>query len=82
MANPKPSIKFVPKPMAKMKPKPFNPKTPIGKDLKKADDFLEKTYPNMTSSSTYKKLKSGVKDLASAMGFKKGGTVKAKKKKK
>ena len=82
MANPKPGIKFVPKAAAKMQAKPYKAKTPAGKDLKKVDDFLESSYPGMTSSSTYKKLKSGVKDLATAMGFKKGGAVKAKKKKK
>jgi hypothetical protein len=53
----------------------------IGKDLKKTDDFLEKNYPSLTKSSTYKSLKSGVKDIASALGFKKGGAVKTKRKK-
>jgi hypothetical protein len=67
MANPKP---IVPKPK-----KPYKAKTSIGKDLKKTDDFLEKKYPSLTKSSTYKSIKSGVKDIASALGFKKGGAV-------
>lgn len=80
MANPKPKP-IVPKPMARMQQKPYKAKTSIGKDLKKTDDFLEKNYPSLTKSSTYKSIKSGVKDIASALGFKKGGAVKAKKKK-
>ena len=67
--------------MANPKPKsPFKPKTIIGNSLRTADNQFEKDYPNVASSSAYKKTKSAVKDIASKLGFKKGGTVKAKKK--
>jgi hypothetical protein len=69
--------------MANPKPKPpFKPKTVIGRSLRTADDQFEKDYPNVASSSVYKKTKNAVKDIASKLGFKKGGTVKTKKKKK
>jgi len=63
------------------KSKPFKPKTIVGKSLRTADDQFEKDYPNVASSSAYKKTKNAVKDIASKFGFKKGGAIKTKKKK-
>ncbi|MFZ9353737.1 MAG: hypothetical protein ACO25L_02855 [Candidatus Nanopelagicales bacterium] len=71
--------------MAKpIKPQTFKPTTKTGKKLKNTDDYLEKNYPSVTSTQTYKDLKEGVKSLAKSfgLGFKKGGAVKNKKKKK